>query len=130
GCAAGLPRYYGAAMARLRTCIGASLLALAGAARADEPAPGSFEAGLAQADQRFVAGDLTGALQLLGPICTGSARPECAFALGAIEHGLGHCPEALFQYRRYRKLAPQGGHRAEVDAALEDVESQCGAAPN
>jgi hypothetical protein len=117
-------------MARLRTRIWASLLALAGSARADEPAPGGFEAALAQADQRFVAGDLTGALQLLGPVCTGSDRPECAFALGAIQHGLGHCLEALFQYRRYRRLAPAGEHRAEVDAALEDVESHCGAAPN
>jgi hypothetical protein len=122
-------------MARRSTRTWASLLALAGShwcasARAEGAASGSFEAKLAQADQRFVAGDLLGALQLLGPVCTGSDRPECAFALGAIQHGLGHCAEALLHYRHYRQLAPDGEHRAEVDAALEEVESQCGGSTN
>jgi len=121
---------------RVKRIWAASLLALAARnqmlapAHAAEPAPSSgFDAALAQADQRFIAGDLPGALQLLEPVCSRSDRPECAFALGAIQHGLGHCPDALLQYRRYRELAPAGEHRAEVDAALEDVESQCGKAP-
>jgi hypothetical protein len=104
--------------------------ALAQAHAAEPLSSSGFDAALAQADQRFVAGDLPGALQLLEPVCSQSDRPECAFALGAIQHGLGHCQEALLQYRRYRELAPAGEHRAEVDAALEDVESQCGMAPS
>ena len=96
------------------------------AAESTAPAPGEFAAALAAADQRFVAGDLWGALQLLEPVCSGGDRPECTFALGAIHHGLGDCEAALGHYRHYRELAPSGEHRAEVDAALEEVEAQCG----
>jgi hypothetical protein len=110
----------------------AGLLALttsrASAAEAGAPPAGDFATALAAADQRFVAGDLPGALQLLEPVCGAGDRPECAFALGAIQHGLGHCEAALGHYRHYRELAPTGEHRAEVDTALEDVEAQCGSA--
>ncbi|HEU4577391.1 MAG TPA: hypothetical protein VFS67_03980 [Polyangiaceae bacterium] len=100
-------------------------------ALAAEPAPpDDFAAALAAADQRFVAGDLAGALQILEPPCAAADRPECAFALGAIQHGLGHCEAALGHYRHYRELAPTGEHRAEVDAALQEVEAQCGSPPN
>ena len=88
--------------------------------------PGDFASALATADRRFIAGDLPGALQILEPVCAGSDRPECAFALGAIYHGLGQCEAALGHYRHYRELAPGGEHRVEVDAALEEVEAQCG----
>jgi hypothetical protein len=97
------------------------------AAESKAPPPGDFAAALAAADQRFVAGDLSGALQILEPACALGDRPECAFALGAIQHGLGHCEAALGHYRHYRELAPAGEHRAEVDAALTEVETQCGA---
>jgi hypothetical protein len=93
-------------------------------------APGDFAAALAAADQRFVAGDLSGALQILEPVCGSSDRPECAFALGAIQHGLGHCEAALGHYRHYRELAPNGEHRSEVDTALDEVEAQCGTRPS
>jgi len=96
------------------------------AAESTAAAPGDFATALAAADQRFVAGDLPGALQLLEPVCSGGDRPECAFALGAIHHALGDCEAALGHYRHYRELAPTGEHRAEVDAALEEVEAQCG----
>lgn len=100
------------------------------AAETSAPPPGEFAAALAAADQRFVAGDLAGALQLLEPACADADRPECAFALGAIHHGLGHCEAALGHYRHYRELAPTGEHRAEVDAALTEVETQCGTQAN
>lgn len=89
-------------------------------------APDDFATALAAADQRFVAGDLPGALRILEPVCASSDRSECAFALGAIHHGLGHCEAALGHYRRYRELAPNGAHSAEVDAALAEVEAECG----
>jgi hypothetical protein len=103
--------------------------AYAGTARAAEPeraASSELEAALLDADRRFVAGDLEGALGVLSPACAASDRPDCAFSLGAIEHGLGHCVQALGHYRKYRELAPQGEHIAEVAAALEEVESRCG----
>jgi hypothetical protein len=90
------------------------------------PAQSGFDAALAEANRRFVAGDRLGALQILEPACAGSARPECSFSLGAIQHGLGHCAQALEQYRRYRELAPRGEHAQEVAAALEEVEPRCG----
>jgi hypothetical protein len=93
-------------------------------------AAGDFAAALAAADQRFVAGDLLGALQILEPVCGSRDLPECAFALGAIQHGLGHCEAALGHYRRYRELAPNGEHRSEVDTALDEVEAQCGTRPS
>ena len=94
-----------------------------------EPSPPSrFDAALAEADRRFVAGDLEGALHALEPVCAGTERPECSFSLGAIHHGLGHCAEALEHYRRYAERAPHGEHIQEVSAALEEVESRCGAA--
>jgi hypothetical protein len=96
------------------------------AAESTAPVGGDFAAALAAAEQRFVAGDLPGALQILEPVCADADRPECAFALGAIHHGLGHCETALGHYRHYRELAPTGEHRAEVDAALQEVEAQCG----
>jgi hypothetical protein len=104
-------------------------LSAAQAADADAPVPSAWAAALGEADRRFVAGDLAGALEILQPICSTSERPECAFALGAVQHGLGHCEEARVHYRRYRELAPQGEHSAEVQAALEEVETRCGNAP-
>jgi hypothetical protein len=89
-------------------------------------AAADLPAALERADARFVEGDLQGALEILDPVCAGSDGPECAFSLGAVHHGLGHCSEALVHYRRYRELAPQGEHRVEVSAALEEVESRCG----
>jgi hypothetical protein len=85
-----------------------------------------INAALIDADRHFVDGDLEGALRVLGPACSTSKRPDCAFSLGAIEHGLGHCVQALGYYRKYRELAPEGEHISEVTAALEEVESRCG----
>jgi hypothetical protein len=98
----------------------------AAAAEPDVSQKSAFDAAMAEADRRFVAGDLTGALELLAPACTGSERADCSFSLGAIHHGLGHCSEALAYYRHYRAVAPRGEHIGEVTAALEEVESRCG----
>ncbi len=87
-----------------------------------------FDAVLLEADRMFVAGDLEGALRALDPACAPSERAECAFNLGAIHHGLGHCAQALAHYRHYQQVAPDGEHIAEVTAALEEVEGQCGEA--
>jgi hypothetical protein len=104
-----------------------ALTQLAPARAADaEPIPSGWAAALGEADRRFVAGDLAGALEVLQPACSTSDRPECAFALGAIEHGLGHCEAARQHYQHYRELAPRGEHLAEVEAALEEVDAQCG----
>ena len=85
-----------------------------------------FDAVLEEADRRFVGGDLNGALRLLEPVCTRDERVECAFSLGAIHHGLGHCPEARAFYRRYLELSPGGERASEVRDALEEVEARCG----
>ncbi|MEY4546967.1 MAG: hypothetical protein RL685_3162 [Pseudomonadota bacterium] len=114
-----------------RSRLGLALFAVcsaAGAQQSSAPSSVSFEAALREADRRFVAGDLQGALAVLQPACADADSAECAFSLGAIQHGLGHCPEALAHYRRYVQLAPQGEHRADVTAALEEVESRCGSA--
>jgi hypothetical protein len=100
--------------------------AFAAPAAAQSDDPQVFEAALVEADHRFTAGDLDGALAVLQPACYRSERPECAFNLGAIHHGLGHCEQALAHYRHYRELAPAGEHLAEVNAALEEVEPRCG----
>lgn len=94
-----------------------------------EPPAASVEAALQEADRRFVGGDLAGALAILEPACSKSELPECLFSLGAVQHGLGHCPEALAYYARYREVAPRGEQIEEVTAALEEVEERCGAAP-
>ena len=86
----------------------------------------TIDAALLDADRHFVDGDLEGALRVLGPACSTSQRPDCAFSLGAIEHGLGHCAQALGYYRKYRELAAEGAHISEVTAALEEVEGRCG----
>jgi hypothetical protein len=95
-------------------------------AAAAEPDVAQVDAALLEADRRFVAGDLHGALDILEPVCDASARPDCAFSLAAIHHGLGHCREARTSYRRYREIAPAGEHTEEVRAALEEVETRCG----
>jgi len=101
--------------------------ALACAAEPSSPTDQSaFDAILLEANRRFVEGDLEGALRALEPACGQSDRAECSFSLGAIQHGLGHCAEALGHYRHYRQIAPGGEHIAEVTAALEEVESRCG----
>jgi hypothetical protein len=102
--------------------------ALAASASAAEPGPAAVDAALQEADRRFVAGDLAGALAVLEPACSKSERPDCLFSLGAIQHGLGRCPEALGYYHRYREVAPRGEQIEEVTAALEEVEARCGAA--
>jgi hypothetical protein len=89
--------------------------------------PGApFELVLERADRRFVSGDLSGALELLEPACARGERSECAFSLGAIHHGLGHCPEARAFYRRYLELWPGGERASEVRDALEEVDARCG----
>lgn len=105
--------------------------ALTGPARAGEPEPARdpIDVALERADRHFVAGELEQALAVLAPACSGSKRPQCAFSLGAIHHGLGHCPEALAYYRSYRELAPRGAPLDEVKAALEEVEGRCGDEP-
>jgi hypothetical protein len=117
-------------MTRSGTILWAALaeaLVLGVPALAAEPeAPSEVDAALEEADRRFVAGDLAGALAVLAPVCSGSERPECLFSLGAIQHGLGHCPEARGYYRRYREVAPRGERIEEVSAALEEVEGRCG----
>lgn len=89
------------------------------------PPPG-FKAVLEEADRRFVSGDLNGALGLLEPVCTAGESVECAFSLGAIHHGLGHCLQARAFYRRYLQLSPEGERASEVRDALEEVEARCG----
>jgi hypothetical protein len=120
-------------MTRSGTILGAALaeaLVLGAPAFAAEPeAAPEVDAALQEADRRFVAGDLAGALAILEPVCSGSERPECLFSLGAIQHGLGHCPEARGYYRRYREVAPRGVRIEEVSAALEEVEGRCGPSP-
>jgi hypothetical protein len=106
---------------------GGGCVAVSNAAERDAPAPSALDAALSEADRRFVAGDLQAALEVLEPVCAQSDHPECAFSLGAIQHGLGHCVEALAHYRQYRALAPQGQHAADVAVALDEVESRCGA---
>jgi hypothetical protein len=113
----------------LWAALAGELALTAPAAAADaEPPPAAVEAALQEADRRFVAGDLAGALAILEPACSKSERPECLFSLGAVQHGLGHCPEALAYYRRYRQVAPRGKQIQEVTSALEEVEERCGAA--
>jgi hypothetical protein len=107
--------------------VGYAAVLPASAAEPDALQQNAFDAAMTEADRRFVAGDLQGALDVLEPACARSERAECSFSLGAIHHGLGHCNEALAYYRHYRAVAPQGEHSAEVTAALEEVDSRCGA---
>lgn len=107
-------------------CLFGALGAASAPAAAQPNSPQVFEDALVEADRRFTEGDLAGALAALEPACKRSDRPECAFNLGAIHHGLGHCEQALAHYLRYRELAPAGEHLAEVEAALEEVEPRCG----
>lgn len=118
-------------MQRIWSSLGVAMAAggLAAVARASPPEPPeqrAFDAALTEADGRFVAGDLRGALEVLEPVCSASPRAECAFSLGAIYHGLGDCTRALEHYRRYRALAPHGEHITEVTSALGEVEARCG----
>lgn len=121
-------------MTRIGTMLGATALvgasalsAVAVAAEPEPPSDAAVDVALQEADRRFVAGDLAGALAILEPACAKSERPECLFSLGAVQHGLGHCPEALDYYRRYREVAPGGEQIEEVTAALDEVEERCGA---
>ncbi|HTV19400.1 MAG TPA: hypothetical protein VMG12_12030 [Polyangiaceae bacterium] len=111
-----------------RASIVAATLAARAFAAEPEAASASIDAALAEADRRFVAGDLAGALAVLEPACSQSERPACLFSLGAVHHGLGDCPQALAYYRRYRAVAPNGAQIEEVTAALEEVEGRCGEA--
>jgi hypothetical protein len=114
--------------ASLSVCVAASAASLvpAAAAEPDASQKSAFEVAMTEADRRFVAGDSSGALELLEPVCAGTERADCSFSLGAVHHALGHCSEALAYYRHYRAVAPRGEHFGEVTAALEEVESRCG----
>ena len=123
-----------AASVGVRVGLSAACLSPAWAEPPEPPPPSAaaplpFDAVLEQADRRFVDGDLDGALQLLGPVCADNERAECAFSLGAIHHGLGHCPEARAFYLRYLELAAGGERVGEVRDALQEVEARCGDAP-
>jgi len=124
---------FGAAVALAAPAAAQSVAAAAsvpevarGSSAAQASSPPAFEAALLEADRRFTQGDLAGALSILEPACMGTDRSDCAFNLGVIHHGLGHCEQALAHYRRYRQLAPEGEHMAEVEAALGEVEPRCG----
>jgi hypothetical protein len=77
------------------------------------------------AEARYGAGDVVGALQSMQRSYELSGRPELLFNLGQLQRELGDCPRALQDYQKYLSQAPQGTRRDEAERISAELESKC-----
>jgi hypothetical protein len=78
-----------------------------------------------QAEARYVAGDVAGALVLMQQSYEASQRPELLFNLGQLHRDLGQCVEARKSYARYLDLAKSGTRRHEAESIERELASEC-----
>ena len=82
-----------------------------------------------QAESRYGAGDVAGALALMERAYAASARPELLFNLGQLHRELHHCREARESYEGYLALAKDGARRDEAESHRSELALKCPAAP-
>lgn len=128
----------------LRRCAGSALacallLLRSGAARADVPAPAApAEAAPAEAapadpaaelfrdaQARYTAGDVAGALDSMQRSYDLSRRPELLYNLGVLHRELGQCDAAAKAYAAYLAQTTQGRHREEAERASAELRAEC-----
>jgi hypothetical protein len=92
------------------------------------PDPAAEEPGAAlyqQAEARYVAGDVAGALELMQRSYDTSSKPELLYNLGELHRELGHCTEARESYERYLALAQNGTRRSEAERKAKELVREC-----
>lgn len=102
------------------------------AAAPSEPAPPSAEQREQQAavlfhdaEERYQAGDVVGAHQLMSSAYELSGRFELLFNLGQLERELGQCPQARRHYEEYLEQAPAGERREQAKRFQIELEREC-----
>jgi hypothetical protein len=128
--------------ARCRCAGGALACALfafrSGAAGAEEPggtapraaAPAPESAPLAvdlfrEAEARYTAGDVAGALDSMQRSYDLSGRPELLYNLGELRRELHQCTAASNAYGEYLARTPQGRYREEAERARAELRAEC-----
>lgn len=116
--------------------LACALIALrSGAARAEEPAPATTpDAAPApdpaaelfrEAQARYTAGDVAGALESMQRSYDLSGRPELLYNLGELERELRQCNAAVTSYAEYLARVKQGRHREDAERASEELRAEC-----
>lgn len=81
-----------------------------------------------QAESRYMAGDVAGALVLMQQAYAVSGRPELLFNLGELHGELHHCKEARESYERYLALVENGTRHDEAESRRSKLALECPAA--
>ncbi len=107
-----------------------------GAAHADEPAPtgdaaAAPDSGRAaaelfrEAEARYTAGDVAGALESMQRSYELSGRPELLYNLGELQRELLHCSAAANAYDEYLARTTRGRHREDAERARAELRAEC-----
>ena len=78
-----------------------------------------------QAESKYAAGDVEGALELMEQSYALSGRAELLFNLGQLNRELGRCRPALDRYRQYLEQAPAGRRREDAAHGVAELGALC-----
>jgi tetratricopeptide (TPR) repeat protein len=78
-----------------------------------------------EAEARYVAGDVAGALASMQASYEISKRAELLFNLGELRRELGQCVEARESYTAYLEQVPESPHRERAVRALDVLRVEC-----
>jgi tetratricopeptide (TPR) repeat protein len=78
-----------------------------------------------EAEARYVAGDVAGALESMQRAYDLSGRAELLYNLGELRRELGRCREARREYEAYLERVATGARRERALEALDGLRAQC-----
>jgi tetratricopeptide (TPR) repeat protein len=78
-----------------------------------------------EAEARYVAGDVAGALESMQRAYDLSSRAELLYNLGELRRELGQCREARRDYEAYLERVATGARRERALEALDGLRTQC-----
>ena len=103
----------------------ASSLVAFGQESAEPPVNAEAAALFREAEARYVAGDVAGALEAMDRSYTLSGRAELLFNLGELRRELGRCADARRDYEAYLERVTAGARRESAREALDALRTEC-----
>lgn len=93
----------------------------------ESPPPAEADAAtlFRDAEARYVAGDVTGALESMQRAYDLSGRAELLYNLGELRRELGQCREARRDYEAYLERVAAGARRERAREVLDDLRAEC-----
>ncbi len=94
-------------------------------AQDDAPAEPDAASSFREAEARYLAGDVEGALQSMQRSYELSGRAELLYNLGELRRELGKCREARRDYQAYLERVTSGVRRERALAAVAELRAEC-----